>query len=46
MQAAADDPLAWFYSNQINSEKEFQAKKEALRKQARQKLDEVGAACL
>ncbi|KAF6265355.1 hypothetical protein COO60DRAFT_1633780 [Scenedesmus sp. NREL 46B-D3] len=35
------DPVAWFYQNQIRSEEEFQAKKTALREQARERLDVI-----
>lgn len=40
------DPVSWFYQNQIKSEEEFQAKKEALRAEARKRLDAVGGGWL
>lgn len=35
------DPVAWFYQNQIKSEAEFQQKKDALRTEARKRLDQI-----
>ncbi|KAG2485413.1 hypothetical protein HYH03_015899 [Edaphochlamys debaryana] len=35
------DPVSWFYQNQIKSEAEFTKKKEALRLEARKRLDAI-----
>ncbi|KAJ9527550.1 hypothetical protein QJQ45_025827, partial [Haematococcus lacustris] len=35
------DPVSWFYQNQIKCEEEFQAKKDALREEARKRLDQI-----
>lgn len=37
------DPVKWFYANQIKSEAEFAQKKDTLRAQARQRLDNIMA---
>ncbi|GFR42951.1 hypothetical protein Agub_g3840 [Astrephomene gubernaculifera] len=35
------DPVSWFYQNQIKSEAEFNKKKDALRAEARKRLDQI-----
>ncbi|PNH03478.1 hypothetical protein TSOC_010441, partial [Tetrabaena socialis] len=35
------DPVSWFYQNQIKSEAEFATKKDALRVEARKRLDQI-----
>jgi hypothetical protein len=35
------DPVGWFYQNQIRSEEEFQANKERVRTEARERLHEL-----
>lgn len=37
------DPIAWFQKNQIKSDADFQARKEALRAEAKKRLDFVSS---